>query len=376
MPEYLAPRRRRGPDRGRDRHLEGQGRRHRRDQRHRLRDRDRQVDRRAALAVRRRRLGDPGARGRDGPGRHADHRDRRRRGGRGARLRPRRSPLQPPRWRSTCPTRPPPARARATVPGRPDEGRPRPDPARAQGRLRQRGRRTCRPRRAFETGLASPLVEAAEPEPAVPARSQQPPSRWSPPPLRVLAKPPVRKLAKDLGVDLATLDADRPERHDHPRATSRRAATRWLRRGDRAGQRQPRSPDVERRARDPRADQGRPQDDGRRDGAVGVHGAARHRVGDRRRDPHHGVRRAAQGPPRVPRREGLAAAGARAGRDARDAPYAGGQLVLGRGGAGDRAQALRQPRHRRGHPARPGRPEHQGRPGPLAARAGHARWAS
>ena len=39
--------------------------------------------------------------------------------------------------------------------------------------------------------------------------------------MRVLAKPPVRKLAKDLGVDLATLDADRPERHGHPRATSR-----------------------------------------------------------------------------------------------------------------------------------------------------------
>ena len=74
---------------------------------------------------------------------------------------------------------------------------------------------------AFETGLASPMVEAAEPEPAVPARSQQPAEPLEPAAVRVLAKPPVRKLAKDLGVDLATLDADRPGRHGHPRATSR-----------------------------------------------------------------------------------------------------------------------------------------------------------
>ena len=39
-------------------------------------------------------------------------------------------------------------------------------------------------------------------------------------------------------------------------------------------------------------------------------------------------------------------------------------------GPGDRAQALRQPRHRRGHPARPGRAEHQGRRPAVAARAG------
>ena len=35
--------------------------------------------------------------------------------------------------------------------------------------------------------------------------------------VRVLAKPPVRKLAKDLGVDLATVTATGPERLDHPR---------------------------------------------------------------------------------------------------------------------------------------------------------------
>ncbi|WP_028650125.1 dihydrolipoamide acetyltransferase family protein [Nocardioides halotolerans] len=60
---------------------------------------------------------------------------------------------------------------------------------------------------SFETGLASPMVEAAEPEPAVPASSAAP---LEPAALRVLAKPPVRKLAKDLGVDLATITATGP----------------------------------------------------------------------------------------------------------------------------------------------------------------------
>ncbi|WP_372735093.1 dihydrolipoamide acetyltransferase family protein [Nocardioides sp.] len=55
---------------------------------------------------------------------------------------------------------------------------------------------------SFETGLASPLVEAAEPEPAVPSTSAR---SLEPAQARVLAKPPVRKLAKDLGVDLATV---------------------------------------------------------------------------------------------------------------------------------------------------------------------------
>ena len=60
---------------------------------------------------------------------------------------------------------------------------------------------------AFETGLASPLVEAAEPEPAVPASRAEP---LEPAAVRVLAKPPVRKLAKDLGVDLSTITPTGP----------------------------------------------------------------------------------------------------------------------------------------------------------------------
>jgi 2-oxoisovalerate dehydrogenase E2 component (dihydrolipoyl transacylase) len=54
---------------------------------------------------------------------------------------------------------------------------------------------------AFEGG-APPMVEAEELEPAVPAVAAVP---ASPAALRALAKPPVRKLAKDLGVDLSAV---------------------------------------------------------------------------------------------------------------------------------------------------------------------------
>jgi pyruvate dehydrogenase E2 component (dihydrolipoamide acetyltransferase) len=60
---------------------------------------------------------------------------------------------------------------------------------------------------AFETGLGSPLVEAAEPEESVPATSAP---VGEPSDVRVLAKPPVRKLAKDLGVDLSTVTGTGP----------------------------------------------------------------------------------------------------------------------------------------------------------------------
>jgi 2-oxoisovalerate dehydrogenase E2 component (dihydrolipoyl transacylase) len=59
---------------------------------------------------------------------------------------------------------------------------------------------------AFEPN-ASPLVEAAEPELSVPATSAEP---LEPAQARALAKPPVRKLAKDLGVDLAAVEPTGP----------------------------------------------------------------------------------------------------------------------------------------------------------------------
>ncbi len=62
---------------------------------------------------------------------------------------------------------------------------------------------------AFESA-ASPLVEAAELEDAVPASPAEP-ARAPAGDVRVLAKPPVRKLAKDLGVDLASVTATGPD---------------------------------------------------------------------------------------------------------------------------------------------------------------------
>ena len=65
---------------------------------------------------------------------------------------------------------------------------------------------------AFEPG-AAPIVEAEEPAgPAIPAVSV---ATAAPRDVRALAKPPVRKLAKDLGVDLGSLPRLRPPRHGH-----------------------------------------------------------------------------------------------------------------------------------------------------------------
>ncbi len=67
---------------------------------------------------------------------------------------------------------------------------------------------------SFEPGLASPVVVDVPEEPAVPATA----APASPAAARALAKPPVRKLAKDLGVDLTSLVGTGPDgtvtRHD------------------------------------------------------------------------------------------------------------------------------------------------------------------
>ena len=97
---------------------------------------------------------------------------------------------------------------------------------------------------SFETGLASPLVEAAEPEESravdVARRDLEPAEA------RVLAKPPVRKLAKDLGVDLATVDAAPAPTARSPAATSR-APTRELEETHRQARRRPDRRDRETR---------------------------------------------------------------------------------------------------------------------------------
>jgi 2-oxoisovalerate dehydrogenase E2 component (dihydrolipoyl transacylase) len=62
---------------------------------------------------------------------------------------------------------------------------------------------------AFEGG-GSPEVEGAD-EPAVPATSARSATEPAPSEARALAKPPVRKLAKDLGVDITTLAPTGPK---------------------------------------------------------------------------------------------------------------------------------------------------------------------
>jgi 2-oxoisovalerate dehydrogenase E2 component (dihydrolipoyl transacylase) len=60
---------------------------------------------------------------------------------------------------------------------------------------------------SFDPGVASPDVIVEADEPAVPAMS----APASPAAVRTLAKPPVRKLAKDLGVDISALAGSGPE---------------------------------------------------------------------------------------------------------------------------------------------------------------------
>jgi 2-oxoisovalerate dehydrogenase E2 component (dihydrolipoyl transacylase) len=60
---------------------------------------------------------------------------------------------------------------------------------------------------SFEPGLVAPDVVEESDEPAVPATSAAP---ASPATTRALAKPPVRKLAKDLGVDISSLTGSGP----------------------------------------------------------------------------------------------------------------------------------------------------------------------
>ncbi len=97
---------------------------------------------------------------------------------------------------------------------------------------------------AFEGG-ASPEVEGAD-EPAVPATSARTATPPSPVEARVLAKPPVRKLAKDLGVDITTLTPSGPKgsvtREDVQEAATGAGAPAPARTATTAGDRERREP--------------------------------------------------------------------------------------------------------------------------------------
>ena len=242
--------------------------------------------------------GDPGEVGRqgdqifhgegdDGRGRHADHRDRHRPGRRGPRppgpSRPVGGVTRRGRGRAGrgCGRARPDRRTRArwTHGGarrvRPEDGRgeapaPQGRPARRVGRTGGRG--TGRVGTA-----AAPAPSRSAAAAAAPTAPGDAPERRRP---ASLAKPPVRKLARDLGVDLHTLTRHRAVGLDHP---GRRAGARPPAR--RRPRPPPTAPVVRRRPRAADPGQGRPQAHRREHGRLGVHRAARDRVPHRRRDP-------------------------------------------------------------------------------------------
>ena len=155
---------------------------------------------------------------------------------------------------------------------------------------------------AFAPGGAQSQAVVESDEPAVPAHSvvePAPSAGITPTQARALAKPPVRKLAKDLGVDLTQLTGSGPQgsvTREDVTAAANESGFETL-----AGARSSTTEEARGRgAGATRADQGRAQDDGAGDGRLGLHRPARDRVGDRRRHPHDGVRRAAQAAPGVP----------------------------------------------------------------------------
>ena len=373
-----------------------------RDQRHHRRDRDRQVARRAAVAVRRHDARADGRRGPDGRCRHADHLGRLGRRGRDAR----------PGAAAAAPAAAAPevdlsdmdlSNPAASGGGEGESlvGRNKAERG-PQRRARQGSAHAARPRPVRRPSCSSrarsrpvaPRPTRSRPSTSRPcrpprrrrSRPPRPPRRWCrprrsrPADVRALAKPPVRKLAKDLGdrprrlligsgaggvVTRADVEAAAAGARDRQRLVARDA------------RRRPRVVRSEASARDPRAGQGRAQDDGPGDGAQRPSSA-----------PHVtewitvDVTATMELVERLKKRRELKdvkvspAAGAVARGHAGDEADAGDQLVLGRRSAGGRLQELRQPRHRRGHPARAGRAEHQGRrpavdgrPGRCARRA-------
>ena len=170
-------------------------------------------------------------------------------------------PEAAPRWRSTSPTRPPAAAARArawSAATRPTAARCA-APARARRRRRPRPAPTpsCSCRARSRPAAPGPTTWSTADEPAGPgdlrAHRPSPPRRScrrGAEQARVLAKPPVRKLAKDLGVDLATLLRLRPGRR-RSRASDVEAAAGGSRSRRSTGSRPPWSGAApQRRARD------------------------------------------------------------------------------------------------------------------------------
>ena len=238
-------------------------------------------------------------RGHDGRRRHADHHRRRRLGRRYAgrrraaarrhgagdpgRRRPIDTPTERPGGRAR-PDRRPGARrphlgARRLRPAR------RPAPARRPRKGATPRRRVRRHRAAGRADLdddhAGPGAGADGRRGARAAPAQTVAGDGDAGGAQVLAKPPVRKLAKDLGVDLATVDADRRRAASSPAPTSSRRPAAAP--ADRGGRPRRRTRRLRGSARRRVPVKGVRKMTAAGDGGVGVHRAARHRVGDRRR---------------------------------------------------------------------------------------------
>ena len=177
---------------------------------------------------------------------------------------------------------------------------------RARGRRRGAGAAAPAAGRHRDPAGRHPAAGAgtAVPATAAPAAVTGRPSR------PVLAKPPVRKLARDLGVDLTALTGSGPAgsitREDVQQA---RGAARDG--GDAAASGRPATGGAAAFGAGPGAahpGQGGTQAHRGEHGRLGVHRAARHRVPDRRRDPVDEGAGPAARPPGVARRTGLAAA--------------------------------------------------------------------
>ena len=221
------------------------------------------------------------------------------------------------------------------------------------GKLTRRARKAA----AAEEAPVEPAPERPEPvrlsAAAVAANAQHVVTDTDTAEVHVLAKPPVRKLARDLGVDLRRVRGTGPNgtvsRGDVESAASGSAAS---------------PPGVSAGAGDQRIP------------VKGVRKAtAAAMVASAFTAPHvtefvtvdvtptmELVARLRE-LPGLRGGEGLAAAGGGASIAARGTPAPDAQLVVGRPGAGDRRPQRRQPRDRCSHPAWPDRPQHQGRRG-------------
>ena len=236
----------------------------------------------------------------------------------------------------------------------------------------RRARKTSQP---VAAAAARPETAEVPTGPAEPAEPLELPAEPGAPAVRALAKPPVRKLAKDLGISLAELAGSGPDgsitRDDVQRAaatgTPVRSGYSVVENGARAGHLTT--------AASPRGEE-----------RIPVRGVRKHMaaamVSSAFTAPHvteflqvdvtetmAAVRRVRELP------EFAGAAGIAAALRGPGAAHRGGQapahqLVLGRRRGGDRGQALREPRHRGGRRPRPHRAEHQERGRAAAARTG------